>query len=84
MRVEMKTQISGTRNGKDWPAPGGVVDLPEDEAEGLVANGMAVLVEEGKEERAVLPQDDVEVRKGPGRPRKNNGGLTTQNGPGSS
>lgn len=43
MRVTMKARITGTRNGADWPAPGETVDLPNDEAELLVANGLAVV-----------------------------------------
>ena len=42
MRVTMKARITGTRNGVDWPAPGETVDLPQGEAEQLVANGLAV------------------------------------------
>lgn len=40
MLVELKTQISGTRDGVDWPAAGTVVDLPE--GADLVAAGLAV------------------------------------------
>jgi len=43
VRVTMKARITGTRNGVDWPAPGETVDLPQDEAEQLVANGLAVV-----------------------------------------
>jgi hypothetical protein len=32
VKVRLIVPISGTRNGKDWPAVGGVVDLPNDEA----------------------------------------------------
>lgn len=42
----MKVQVSGTRNGEDWPAPGQVVDLPDAEAVSLLNQGMAVPVEE--------------------------------------
>jgi len=41
MRVEMLTQISGTRNGEEWPAPGAVLDLPDHEAESLILAGYA-------------------------------------------
>ena len=46
MKVTMKVQVSGTRNGEDWPAPGQVVDLPDAEAVSLINQGMAVPVEE--------------------------------------
>lgn len=42
MNVRLTTQISGTRNGADWPAPGSVVDLPEAEARDLIGSGQAV------------------------------------------
>lgn len=42
MRVTMTARITGTRNGDEWPAAGETVDLPKDEAELLVANGLAV------------------------------------------
>lgn len=42
MNVRLTTQISGTRNGADWPIPGSVVDLPDAEAKDLIASGQAV------------------------------------------
>jgi hypothetical protein len=41
MRVRMKVTISGTRDGETWPERGGSVDLPDDEAEQMVAAGLA-------------------------------------------
>ncbi|MGI5493878.1 hypothetical protein [Microtetraspora malaysiensis] len=41
MRIRMLAKISGTRDGKDWPDVGGEIDLPDDEAAGLIAAGMA-------------------------------------------
>jgi hypothetical protein len=41
MRIKMKVQISGTRNGEAWPAPGTEVDMPDDEALVLLAVGNA-------------------------------------------
>jgi hypothetical protein len=46
--IVLKAQISGTRNGKDWPAPGARLILSDDEANGLVNSGMAY---EGDDER---------------------------------
>lgn len=51
--IKLKVQISGTRNGEEWPAPGTVVDLPDDEAAALIAAGLAV--EPDDEEAAVAP-----------------------------
>lgn len=44
MQVKMRVKITGTRDGSDWPDPGGVVDLPEDEARQLLGMGAAVEV----------------------------------------
>lgn len=41
MLIAMKVQISGTRDGADWPAPGGTIDLPDDEATQLIGLGLA-------------------------------------------
>ncbi|WP_060952398.1 DUF7302 family protein [Streptomyces hygroscopicus] len=41
MKVRMKATISGTRDGQPWPARGGVLDLPAEEAEHLIAAGLA-------------------------------------------
>ncbi|GAA1787926.1 hypothetical protein GCM10009748_23080 [Agromyces lapidis] len=40
-KVEMVVLISGTRNGVDWPAVGGFIDVPAQEAAELIANGFA-------------------------------------------
>jgi hypothetical protein len=61
MKIKMKIQITGTRDGVSWPAPGGEVELPDREAAKLVDAGFAVAV--------VTKGDDIEKR-GPGRPRK--------------
>lgn len=42
MRVRMTTHIGGTRNGEEWPAIGGVIDLPDHEATDLISAGYAV------------------------------------------
>jgi hypothetical protein len=41
MLVTMRRQISGTRDGVDWPAPGGTIDVPDDEAATLIQLGHA-------------------------------------------
>jgi hypothetical protein len=44
MRVRMTVQITGSRNGVYWPAPGGVLDLPDVEAAKMAAAGYATPV----------------------------------------
>lgn len=63
MRVKMKVQITGTRNGVAWPAPGGEVDLPDREGAKLCDAGLATPVDTSKE--------DVEKRAP--RPRQSSG-----------
>jgi hypothetical protein len=41
-RVTMRGQLSGTRDGVDWPARGEFADLPDDEAQQLITNGLAL------------------------------------------
>lgn len=44
--VRMLGQISGTRDGRPWPAPGDTIDLPDDEARDLMATGIAARADE--------------------------------------
>lgn len=61
MRVTMKARITGTRNGVEWPAPGESIDLPQDEAELLVANGQAVADESKPTKAAAVETAAVEA-----------------------
>lgn len=45
MRVTMKTRIGGYRNGQEWPAPGGHIDVPDHEGRDLIAAGYAEAAE---------------------------------------
>lgn len=40
-RVKMLSRLSGTRNGEPWPDVGDELDVPDDEADTLVALGHA-------------------------------------------
>jgi hypothetical protein len=42
MRIRLTSDMSGTRDGQEWPPAGSVVDLPDVEARGLLAGGSAV------------------------------------------
>lgn len=53
-QVTMRTQISGTRNGAEWPAPGGSMEVSDDEAAALVAIEAAVLEVPGDHEGAQI------------------------------
>lgn len=60
MRVRMLTQITGTRDGKDWPKPGEEIDLPEDEAVQLLDAHMAEAVK-AKAEAATEDRSSAET-----------------------
>lgn len=65
MKVRMVSWVSGTRDGVDWPAPGGTIDVPADEAAVLLAEGLAEEVL-GREAATVEPSETATVKK----PRK--------------
>ena len=58
MKVRMKHQITGTRNGAYWPAPRTVVDLPGLEAAKLCASGQAEPVADVEPQKAVVPEPE--------------------------
>lgn len=41
MLVRMNRQITGYRNGEEWPAPGGTIEVPDHEGADLVRAGLA-------------------------------------------
>jgi len=51
---KMRAQLSGTRNGADWPAPGELVELPEEEAADYLAAGF--IAPGGDPETATTPK----------------------------
>lgn len=68
VKVRMRHQMSGTRDGVDWPAPGGEIDLPDGEAAALCAQGMAEPAGapdaggEGEPEKATAPAAEKRAR----------------------
>ena len=54
MRVKLIVQLSGTRDGAEWPARGETVDLPDDEAVSLLGAGIAVPLGEAPVESAAV------------------------------
>lgn len=88
MRVRMKGDISGSRNGVDWPRRGGYIDLPDDEARALIANKMAEAVESPTpvEEPPAPPveaaavEDDAEKAVKKTQPRKRTGMTKSSSG----
>lgn len=77
MRIRMTVDMSGTRNGQPWPARGAVVELPDDEAAGYCASGMAVPVDgRDADVETATPPADEETRTTPAATA-----VTTANGP---
>ncbi len=74
MKVRMKVDVSGTRNGVDWPKRGSVIEMSEDEARGYISAGMAEPVAEFRDaETAVVPKAEERADASEG--------LTTKTGP---
>jgi len=62
VKVRMKVEVSGTRNGKPWPRRGEVVDLPDAEGADLCAAGLADPVTDTRVEKAVAPAAETRKR----------------------
>lgn len=71
--VRMLINITGARDGVPWPEVGGTIDVPDAEAENLVANGYAEPEESdapkpkatrGRGKKAAADSDDVAAEDG--------------------
>lgn len=79
MKIKMRYQVTGTRDGVKWPPRGGIVDLPDAEAEGMVRQGYADPVEEKatavpKGEQATATPKSTSKKKRPARKPARSGG----------
>ena len=64
MKIKLKADMSGTRNGQDWPARGEVFEVDDDEGAELCAAGLAEPVASkagDKTEKAVAPEPETRV-----------------------
>lgn len=59
MKVRMNIHITGSRNGLRWPPAGGEVELPVGEANDLIAQGFAEVVETKKAASKPEPEKAV-------------------------
>ncbi|WP_405799280.1 hypothetical protein [Streptomyces sp. NBC_01506] len=60
MKIRMKVQMSGTRNGQRWPKVGETADIPTGEATHLVASGIAEQApDEQPTQTATTPDSEV-------------------------
>lgn len=63
MKVRLKVDISGSRNGAPWPGRSSIVELPDDEAARMCQNGMAVPVDGSEDDvETAVPNDDSSRR----------------------
>ena len=64
MKVRIKGDISGSRDGLPWPKRGETMELPDDEGASLCASGLAVPAADTDDdvETAVPDDADVETR----------------------
>jgi hypothetical protein len=44
MKVQIRARITGTRDGVEWPKPGELLDVPDEEGAQLCAQGLATPV----------------------------------------
>ncbi len=64
MKVRMTANITGCRNGVNWPAPGEEIDLPDNEAAEMCAAKYAEPVaEKPKAEKRPAAEKRTETRK---------------------
>lgn len=59
MRVRMKVEITGTRDGQPWPLRGEEIDVPDEEGRDLCNSGIAEPVKEDKTEKATAPKAET-------------------------
>ncbi|MFI0900568.1 hypothetical protein [Streptomyces sp. NPDC020983] len=64
MKVRMKVEVSGNRDGQSWPSRGGTIDLPKSEAMQLCSNGMAVPVDSSDDDVETAVQPAAEEKRG--------------------
>lgn len=62
MEIVMRVQMSGTRDGVDWPPAGGIIEVPDTEAAELIALGLA---KEATDEDRIEPAAEAEATAGP-------------------
>lgn len=65
MKVRMKINISGTRDGQDWPSIGECIVVPDAEGADLCAAGYAEPVADIKPEKATAPATELRGEQGP-------------------
>lgn len=83
MKIRMKADISGSRNGKPWPRRGGTVEVPDAEGAELCAAGLAepVAQKTASVETAVKADDSEQRQDGAKQERQDGATEQHQSGP---
>lgn len=68
MRVKMKVEVSGSRDGAAWPPLGEILDVPDAEGADMIRAGQAEAV--GDKPVEVRPADEAKVEKRPAKSAK--------------
>lgn len=68
MKVRLKTEVTGLRDGVPWPKVGGVIDLPDDEAGQLLAAKIVEPLKAAKPETATVAPVNIEKADAPAAP----------------
>lgn len=83
MKIRMRIDVSGTRNGREWPRRGSVIELPDDEARQYCEAGMAEPVATfAPVETATLPEPEVRAEPASGLTTDSESGAAVRRGPG--
>ena len=64
MKVRIKVQPTGLLNGREWPAAGEEIDVPDVVGADLCASGAAIPVAEKRAEKRPAAKKTTEKRKG--------------------
>lgn len=71
MRVRLLVEVTGTRDGEEWPPKGAEVDLPDVEAASMVRGGLAEVIPiDSAKSAAAETADAAPDGSTPKRPRK--------------
>lgn len=80
MKVRIKGDISGSRDGVPWPKRGETMELPDDEGAALCASGLAVPAADTDADVETAVPDDADVEKRTGGLTKASAGAVTTDG----
>jgi hypothetical protein len=70
MKIRMRVEMSGTRNGRPWPAVGGAVEVPAEEGAAYCSAGLAEPVHDDKVETAAVVDDSEKAVASQPKPRE--------------